>query len=168
MSELGSTQATASHNPAKSASENPRVMRGNFVDPELKAAACRLMKCLGIVRTHRNLYIVQLAIESECEMSSRSIEEAAIQIIQIAGHAREMGEHVDYFWFEDSCWRYPKLSFKERDEYRDRVALKLLSDQKYEPTVYSCWRCQDAKQVFNYGPGKRLIPCPDCAKEVHQ
>ena len=145
-------------------------MRGNFVDPELKAAACLLMKCLGIVRTHRNLYIVQLAIECECEMSSRSIEEAAIQIIQIAGHAREMGEHVDYFWFEGSCWRYPKLSFKERDEHRDRVALNLLAEKekKYEPTVYSCLRCQDSKQVFNHKPGKRIIPCPDCAKEIQQ
>ena len=77
------------------------------------------MKCLGLVPTFRNLYIVQLAIETEVNISSASIEQAADQIIADAIVARQMGEHVDYFWFEDCCWRFPKLSFKERDRLRE-------------------------------------------------
>jgi hypothetical protein len=91
---------------------------------EARIAACRLIKTLGLVPSFRNLHIVELAISSESEFSSISIREATDEIIRIAQVALGMGECLDYFWFEDACWRHPKLSFKERDELRDRRELR--------------------------------------------
>ena len=87
---------------------------------EAMTAACRLTKSLGLVPSYRNLYIIELAITAESEFSSTSIQQATDRIIADARIARELGEHVDYFWFEDECWRHPKLSFKQRDEIQER------------------------------------------------
>jgi hypothetical protein len=27
-----------------------------------------------------------------------------------------------------------------------------------------CFTCEDSKEVWNKGPGKRKLPCPDCCK----
>ena len=112
------TQSRASHNPALRSSG--KAGNNRFAMTDAKAAACRLVKCLGLVPTFRNLYVIELAITAESEFSSTSIEQATDQIIAAAHSAREMGEHIDYFWFEDECWRHPKLTFKERDDLRMR------------------------------------------------
>jgi hypothetical protein len=87
---------------------------------EAAIAAIRLVKTLGLVPSFRNLYIVELAIHAESNFSSISIPEATDRIIASARIALRMGECLDYFWFEDSCWRHPKLSFSERDDLRMR------------------------------------------------
>jgi len=87
---------------------------------EAMRAALQLVKTLGLNPTFRFLYIVQLSINTESEFRSISIPEAADRIIAQAKAALEMGECVNYHWFEDCCWRHPKLSFKERDEMRMR------------------------------------------------
>lgn len=88
------------------------------------AEACLLCKQLPIVQSHANLYIVDLAIQTESESSSISLQEARSRIVEIARVARETGECVNYQWFEDCCWQYPKLSFKERDELRLRQEMR--------------------------------------------
>lgn len=83
-------------------------------------AAIRLVKSLGLVPSYRNLYVIELAISSESNFSSIPIAEAAERIIADGRAALQMGESLDYFWFEDACWRHPKLSYRERDELRMR------------------------------------------------
>lgn len=112
------THSAASHNPAVRSSGKVRSSR--FAMTEAKIAACRLVKTLGLVPSFRNLHIIELAIESESSFSSVSIQQSTDQILAIARTAIELGECVNYFWFEDCCWRNPKLSFKERDEMRTR------------------------------------------------
>lgn len=84
------------------------------------AQACRLIKTLGLVPSFRNLYVIELAITAESDFSSTPLPQATDQIISDARSGRQMGEHIDYFWFEDECWRHPKLTFKQRDEIRMR------------------------------------------------
>jgi hypothetical protein len=87
---------------------------------EAMQSAISLVKTLGLVPTFRNLHIIELAITAESDFSSISIPESAALIIDAARTALEMGECVNYHWFEDSCWKHPKLSFKERDDLRMR------------------------------------------------
>jgi hypothetical protein len=112
------TQEEASHNPAVRSSGKGR--RNNFSMTEARAQACRLIKSLGLVPSFRNLYIVELAINAESSFSSISIPEATDRIITEARSALQMGECLNYFWFEDCCWRNPQLSFRERDDLRMR------------------------------------------------
>jgi len=137
---------------------------------EVRIAACRLIKILGLVPSFRNLYIVELAIGSESQFASISIQQATDEIIRIARIALQMGECLDYFWFEDCCWRHPKLSFRERDDLRDRREMLRLACVGAEsihsdsmPAQPKCWRCEDTRAVWNYGPGERRVPCPDCS-----
>ena len=88
-----------------------------------RLAACRLLKCLGMPRSFRNLYIVELALEAETDFSRCGVARAAATIFECAQAARAMGECVNYFWFEDSGWRQPKLSYKQRDEIMLRSKL---------------------------------------------
>jgi hypothetical protein len=85
-----------------------------------RLAACRFLKCLGMPTSYRNLYIVELSLEAESDFSHVSIAKAAAIIMDAAQAALQMGECVNYFWFEDCCWRHPKLSYKERDDLRMR------------------------------------------------
>ena len=111
---MASTRA-AYRNSSVSASGKVR-----FSMSEPMRAACRLVKALGLVPTFRNLHVIQLAISAESGFASISIPEATDQIIAGARAALRAGECLDYFWFEDCCWRNPKLSFKERDDLRLR------------------------------------------------
>jgi hypothetical protein len=88
-----------------------------------KAAACRLIKHLGLVPSFRNLHIVELAITSESNYSSISLQEATDRIIDLARIALLGGECLNYFWFEDCCWRNPKLSYRERDKLRFNISV---------------------------------------------
>jgi hypothetical protein len=121
----------ASHNSRLVSSENsaensaspvdfraPRRQR--FAMTEAMQAAISLVKSLGLVPTYRFLYVVELAITTESEFASISVGESAAQIGAAARLALKMGECVNYHWFEDSCWKHPKLSFSERDELRMR------------------------------------------------
>ena len=138
---MSNAHRAASHNPGLCASGKPPQSGKNLQSRELKTAALRLMKCLGLVPTFRNLYIVQLAIETERDLSATdnkrlaqegllgpgklaplelSIPAATDRIIFAAEHARYTGETVNYFWFEDSMWRFSKLSFRERDSLREQ------------------------------------------------
>lgn len=85
-----------------------------------RLAACRFAKCLGLPLTYRNLYVIELALEAESNYSQVSIAKAAAIILDSAQAALRTGECVNYFWFEDCCWRNPKLSYKERDDLRMR------------------------------------------------
>lgn len=87
---------------------------------EARTAACRLAKCLGLPRSFRNLYIIELAIETEVELSSCSIDEATTEIIEQARAARSTGIFVNYHWFEDAGWQFHRFTFKERDDRRMR------------------------------------------------
>lgn len=84
-------------------------------------AACSFAKCLGLPLTYRNLYVIELAIEAESNFRQVGIAKAAALILDSAQAAIEMGECVNYFWFEDCCWRHPKLSYRERDDLRMSV-----------------------------------------------
>lgn len=99
-------------------SKKKRLIHG--LTKEFRAAACRLLKRLGLPLTFRNLYVVELAIEAEIALSSNSIQQIVDEIAEQAEAARSLGEPVNYFWFEDCGWRYRKLTFKERDEMRLR------------------------------------------------
>jgi hypothetical protein len=112
------TQSAASHNPAVQSSG--KVRRNSAPLSVARLAACRFAKCLGMPLSYRNLYIIELSIEAESNFSKVSIAKAAAVIMDAAQAALEMGECVNYFWFEDCCWRHPKLSFKERDDLRMR------------------------------------------------
>lgn len=87
---------------------------------EAMQAAIHLAKSLGLPHTFRNLYVYEKAIEAESDFSKLSLSQAADRIIADGRVALRMGECLDYFWFEDCCWRNPKLSFSERDELRMR------------------------------------------------
>lgn len=106
--------------PVEDSAPLPSQRRKRFVMTEAMQAACRLVKSLGLVPSFRFLYIVELSIQTESEFSSLSIQETADQILGQARAALQMGECVNYHWFEDACWKHPKLSFKERDEMRMR------------------------------------------------
>lgn len=112
------TQQVESHNPAVRSSG--KVRRNSAPLSVARLAACRFAKCLGLPLTYRNLYIVELSIEAESNFSQVGIARAAATILDSAVAARDMGVCVNYFWFEDCCWRQPKLSFKERDDLRMR------------------------------------------------
>lgn len=112
------TQSAAFHNPGVRSSG--KVRRNRFAMTPAMAQACRLVKTLGLVPSFRNLYIVELSVTAESNFSSLSLQEATDRIIAIAQTALQCGECLDYFWFEDCCWRNPKLSFSERDDLRMR------------------------------------------------
>jgi hypothetical protein len=114
-----SSEKTAENSALPVDSPAPRPKR--FAMTEAMQAACGLLKTLGLVPSFRNLYIVELAIKSESNFSSISIPEAAERIAEAARICRdEMHQCIDYFWFEDACWRQPKLSFSHQDELRMR------------------------------------------------
>lgn len=87
---------------------------------EARAAACRLAKALFLPLTFRNLYVIEHAIEAEIAAASCTIDEAVGEISRQAAAARELGENVNYFWFEDSGWRFRKITFQEQEEMRMR------------------------------------------------
>lgn len=141
MGSMG-TQEAAFHNPAVRSSG--KVRRNSTPLSVARLAACRFAKCLGLPLTYRNLYVIELAIEAEVVFAEQynrelaqflareegqpmkqpvpvSIAQAAATIMDGAISARERGECVNYFWFEDCGWRQPKLSFKERDDLRFRA-----------------------------------------------
>jgi Helix-turn-helix domain len=37
---------------------------------------------------------------------------------------------------------------------------RVLTKNRLNPDF--CWKCEGTKQIVNPGPGKRIIPCPDC------
>lgn len=113
--------ATASAYRNSGDSQPPKTTRNRPVNVELRSAACRLVKALGLVPSFRNLYVVELAITAESNFSSISLSEATDHIIECARIYRdELHQCLNYFWFEDACWRQPKLSFKHQDEIRMR------------------------------------------------
>ena len=112
------TQPTAFHNPAVRSSG--KVRRNSAPVGEARAAACHIAKCLALPITFRNLYVIELAVKTEVDLSAVPFSEAAATIIAEAHAARRMGVFVNYFWFEDGGWRFHKLTFKERDEQRTR------------------------------------------------
>lgn len=112
------TQSEESHNPAVRSSGKVRNNRAPLTVARL--AACRFCKCLGFPLTYRNLYVVELALEAESNFSQVGIAGAAKIIMDAAMLDLQDGRCVNYFWFEDCCWRHPKLSFKEQDYLRTR------------------------------------------------
>jgi len=79
-------------------------------------AAIRLAKSLGLPLTHRNLYVIEKAIEAESNFRQIPVG-AAVEIIRDGALAEAVrGGELNYFFFEDCRWRYPRLTFKERDD----------------------------------------------------
>lgn len=145
--------------------ETPEPRRKRFAMTEAMQAAISLVKRFGLTHSHRLLYIVELAILAECEFREISIPEAASNIREGALAEITRGGSLNYFFFEDCGWRYPRLSFKERDEMRIRAEAAVgagLSDWGGP----KCSRCNDRGYVFNYGPGERTRPCPECGVEA--
>jgi hypothetical protein len=132
-------------------------------------AAIRLAKSLGLPLTHRNLYVIAKAIEAESNFGGGGMGRAVETIRDGALAEAVRGGELNYFFFEDCRWRYPKLSFKERDDLRMRAeATAGVYDsspaEPWQPT--KCFRCEDTGKVWNDGPGARRIPCPDCQMEA--
>ena len=87
---------------------------------EARIAACRLIKHLGHVPTFRMLYVVELALQAECDYQHCSLVQSAKTIFDGAMEQVRRGEAVDYFFFEDCRWRYFRLSRVEREEIAKR------------------------------------------------
>jgi hypothetical protein len=146
---------------SKKSAENPAPKR--FVLNGLMDAAIRLAKSLGLPLTHRNLYVIEKAVEAESSFQKISTG-AAVEIIRDGAMAEVVrGGELNYFFFEDCRWRYPKLTFKERDDLRMREKAMVGAHAPATPAPPDkCYKCADSGQVWNQGPGPRLIPCPHC------
>jgi signal recognition particle subunit SEC65 len=138
----------------------------------LMQSAVRLAKSLGLPLTHRNLYVIEKAIEAEKNFRQVEIG-AAVEIIRDGAMAEAVrGGELNYFFFEDCRWRYPRLSAAERRQHANRMALmqahaeieRERAERATEPPP--CTNCNDRGYVFNYGPGKRTRPCPECQSEA--
>jgi len=161
----------AFHNSGADSSEKAaeNAPRKRFVLNGLMQAAIRLAKSLGLPLTHRNLYVIAKAIEAESNFRQISTG-AAVETIRDGAMAEAVrGGELNYFFFEDCRWRYPKLSFKERDDLRMRAEARVgaYDSSSAEPPAESrqpakCFRCEDTGKVWNDGAGARRIPCPDC------
>lgn len=84
------------------------------------AEACRLAKRLGLPLTFRNLYVIDAAIAAESEFLNVDPREAADTIIEGAIEHAERGEEINYFFFEDCRWRYPRLTWAEKEAIAER------------------------------------------------
>ena len=145
--------------------DSPAPRRKRFVMTEAMQAAISLAKRFGLPLSHRNLYVIELAVLAECEFRQICIPEAAANIREGALAEITRGGSLNYFFFEDAGWRYPRLSFKERDELRMRNEATVgagMSDWRGP----KCSKCNDRGYVFNYGPGERTRPCPECGVEA--
>ena len=119
---MSNAQAAVSRNSAVRASGN---LQRNFHSDETKAAALRLIKCLGLVLSFRNLYIIQPALEAEGRFLRLPMQEAANHVIGMALIAFDRGDDVDYFWFMDCRWRsYEVYRRRYHAELSRRVELK--------------------------------------------
>lgn len=126
--------------------------RKRFSLTEAMQAAISLAKRFGLPLTHRNLYVIELAILAERDFREVSLWEAAAYVREGAMAAKLRGVELNYFFFEDASWR-PNRETRAENDLGDREGLK-------------CWYCNDRGYVFNYGPGKRTRPCPECQAEV--
>ena len=159
---MGAFHNSRADSSEKTAENSPRK---RFVLNGLMQAAIRLAKSLGLPLTHRNLYVIAKAIEAESNFRQISTG-AAVEVIRDAAMAESVrGGELNYFFFEDCRWRYPKLSFKERDAKRLREEARVgvhnsSRAESWQPA--KCFRCEDTGKVWNDGPGARRIPCPDC------
>jgi hypothetical protein len=136
------THSAESHN--STVRSSGKVGRNSAPLSVARLAACSLAKRLCLPLTFRNLYVIEMAIEAERTYAENynwdmerslafeqkrkpnptgpvSVSRAAATIMEGAILALEMGECVNYFWFEDCCWRRPKLSFKDRDYLHERA-----------------------------------------------
>jgi len=137
--EYGKSDAPQSKNSLVPVLHVPVEKRARFEKTSAFDAALRIVQFLGLVKSYRNLHIIQLAVEAEMEMGlqecaraqsqavakgqydstldfSYSLEKAAVTIIQAARSDARCGSAIDYFWFEDCRWRYPKLTFREQED----------------------------------------------------
>jgi signal recognition particle subunit SEC65 len=115
-----------SHNSPASSSENfeENERPKRFVFNGLMQAAIRLAKSLGLPLTHRNLYVIAKAIEAESEFREIALG-AAVEIIRDGALAEVVrGGEVNYFFFEDCRWRYPRLTWAEREQLAARQLLR--------------------------------------------
>jgi hypothetical protein len=133
--------------------------------------AANVARRIGMVRTWPNLQTIRLAIEGEAEFSGIATEDAAELLLRCAAERTYRPEHtcptdwivremsrlnsIDRFWFEDCRWR-------DKRAYVAFFAPPKPAEP--EPEVH-CWKCSDKGKVWNYGPGDRLIPCPDCSSQ---
>jgi hypothetical protein len=99
---------------SENSSENPT--RKRFVLNGLMEAAIRLSKSIGFPRTHRNLYVIAKAIEAECDFQQIPVGAAVENIRQGALAEVVRGGELNYFFFEDCRWRYPRLSRAEKEQ----------------------------------------------------
>jgi hypothetical protein len=158
----------AFHNPPANSSEKTaeNSRRKRFVLNGLMQAAIRLAKSLGLPLTHRNLYVIGKAIEAESNFRQISTG-AAVEIIRDGAMAEAVrGGELNYFFFEDCRWRYPRLSATEKRQLENRLANERAKQSLSEWKAPKCFKCEDTGEVWNYGPGRRKLPCPDCRTEV--
>jgi signal recognition particle subunit SEC65 len=107
---------------SEKSAENPA--RKRFVLNGLMEAAIRLAKSLCIPRSHRMLYIIAKAIEAEADFRQCPVG-AAVEIIRDGALAEAVrGGELNYFFFEDCRWRYPRLTREERRRLAERQLLR--------------------------------------------
>jgi hypothetical protein len=155
----------------KKSAENPavsvdysRARRPRFVMTEAMQAAISLAKRFGLPLSHRNLYVIELAVLAESDFRQILIPEAASNIREGAMAEIVRGGSLNYFFFEDAGWRFPRRETKaDRNRMEASVGASTGLDDWRSPT---CSRCNDRRYIFNYGPGKRTKPCPECCAEV--
>lgn len=162
-----STNRGASVRPRPAVSvDSPAPRRQRSPMTVARLAAVRFAQCLGLPLTFRNLYVIELAIEAESEFRRVSIGEAA-EIIRDGAMAEAVrGGELNYFFFEDCRWRYPKLNAAERRERANRLAAeeaKRRIDERY--AAIRCHTCNDMGFLLNPWAtcaAEHTIPCPDC------
>ena len=149
------TQLGAFHNSRADSSEksaensvfpvdSPAPRRKRFVMGEAMQAAISLAKRFGLPLTHRNLYVIELAIEAEKEFRQISVWEAAANIREGAMAEAVRGAELNYFFFEDARWRptIPRCSqadFDERDlRLMGEAMRKLMHKEPDRRPLYDC------------------------------
>ncbi len=142
--------------------DSPEPRRKRFAMSEAMQAAISLAKRFGLPLSHRNLYVIELAILAESEFRQISIGGAAANIREGALAEVTRGGSLNYFFFEDARWRSPRCESKaERNRMEAAVGTGLADWEGPE-----CSHCNDRGYIFNYGPGKRTFPCPECRNEA--
>jgi hypothetical protein len=179
-SPLDSSKKSVNNSPLPVESAEPR--RKRFVLSESMQQAISLAKRFGIPLSHRNLYVIDLAVQAESEFRQISLCAAAANIREGALAEIARGGSLNYFFFEDAGWRPSRREETNRMEAavgmrpeesaaKPPKCSKCLDtglwarDQRGPcPECGACWRCESKRRIWNNGPGPRLIECPDCSE----
>jgi hypothetical protein len=142
-----------------------------FEMTEALQRAVSLAKRFGLPLTHRNLYVIEKAVESESGFRQVSIAAAAANIREGALAAITRGESLNYFFFEDARWRPENVPLRRNvnAEREERLRMEALLGTQAYYTQQQCWRCLGHGIISTdptFGAGCRWVPCPVCRPEA--